>query len=180
MLEGATHDTLSRWDAVSNGDGPLTVRRLTESGNAFHGWPVELLEALDAQWKVSADRGALIEILQGWRDNVGAHVPDTVAGEDGMVYDGQERRSAFTVAIDLKTLLFLVGCIGPLAAIISLVLQVRQDVRSNTQRIMEVDQREKSHYEEVHAVAEEFKRSKLIFCQSVKRDSSAKTLDADC
>lgn len=84
-----------------------------------------------------------------------------------------------TFAVDLKSILLFVGCVGPLVAIISLVFQVRQDVRSNTLRILDVDQRERSHYEELHAVTEEFKKTKLLYCTGIRRDTVAAP-DADC
>lgn len=63
LLTGTTHAELERWDAVANGDGPLTLDRLQESGNAFAGWPLDALEALDrapqawrAFWSASANR----------------------------------------------------------------------------------------------------------------------------
>lgn len=93
--------------------------------------------------------------------------------------NGNGNGAKISVAIDIRSLLFLVGCIGPLVAIISLILQVRQDLRNNTMRLIDIDQREKAHYEEVHAVTEEFKRTKLLYCTGLRRDST-RAPDADC
>jgi hypothetical protein len=57
-------------------------------------------------------------------------------------YEGPERRSGgFTVAVDLKSVLVLIGLLGPLVAVITMVLQVRQDVRGNSVRMTTMETR---------------------------------------
>lgn len=88
--------------------------------------------------------------------------------------------SKLTVAVDIKSILFVITVMAPLLGMSQWIMSVRQDVRSNTLRIIDLDQREKSHYEEVHAGVEAFKRAQLLFCNTAHHDSVFRGLDADC
>lgn len=87
--------------------------------------------------------------------------------------------SKLMVAVDIRSILFVITVMAPLLGMSQWIMSVRQDVRSNTLRAIEVDQREKAHYEEIHAVAEEFKRTKLLYCTGLRRDTT-RAPDADC
>jgi hypothetical protein len=97
--------------------------------------------------------------------------------------EGQPARNGngnkLTVAVDIKSILFVITVMAPLLGMSQWIMSVRQDVRSNTLRIIDVDQREKSHYEELHAGVEAFKRAQLLYCRGLKRDSLSAP-DADC
>lgn len=177
--EGVTPAELARWDSVANGDGHLTVRRIKESGNAFAGWPLSFLEALEAAWKGSGgDADVALAALHRWF----APPDEPEAVMAGGTYEGPERRNAFTVAIDIKSLLMLIALIGPLVAVITMVLQVRQDVRGNSIRVMQVEADVKS----LQARMAEAEKAKLLYCsgrrEAAERDTNGalRIPDAGC
>jgi len=180
LLTGNTEDELKRWDAVTNGDGPLTLDRLQESGNGFTGWPLDTLVALDRVWRAGGDRGAL-ERVAGIECTPTAEEVGAVAEPS---YGGPERRSPFTVAIDLKSLLMLIALIGPLVAVITMVLQVRQDVRGNSIRATVLETRMQT----MEGRMTEMERARVIYCAgrraAASRDRSDSTTvripDAGC
>ena len=180
LLTGNTEAELKHWDEVGNGDGPLTIRRIQESDNGFAGWPLALLERLDREWRAGAQRSELERIVRAESE------PHTDGGEPVAAptsYEGPERRSAFTVAIDIKGLMLVIGLIGPLVAVITMVLQVRQDVRGNSVRVMQVESDVKSLQQRMA----EQEKAKLLYCsgrrEAAARDTNGGAIripDADC
>lgn len=101
---------------------------------------------------------------------------------DGLPVAGNGRNgngSKLTVAVDIKSILFVITVIAPLLGMSQWIMSVRQDVRSNTLRAIELEQREKTHYEELRTVTDEFKRTKLLYCTGLRRDTT-RAPDADC
>jgi hypothetical protein len=74
--------------------------------------------------------------------------------------NGTERRKALTVAVDLRSLLMVIALIGPLAAVITMVLQVRQDVRGNSIRATVLETRMQA----VENRLSEAERARVIYC----------------
>lgn len=74
--------------------------------------------------------------------------------------DGPERRAALTVAFDLKSILLALGMLGPLVAVITMVLQVRQDVRGNSVRATVLETRVQA----LEGRMTEAEKARTIFC----------------
>lgn len=56
-------------------------------------------------------------------------------------YAGPERRGALSVNLDIKSLLFVIGFIAAILPVITLVMQIRQDVRGNSIRMTAAESR---------------------------------------
>jgi len=84
--------------------------------------------------------------------------------EDKVAFDGKERRSAFTVAVDIKSILFVVTVIAPLLGMTQWIMSVRQDVRSNTLNNITAAARVEALELRVANVEKDYQRSKLLFC----------------
>lgn len=153
LLTGNTPEELDRWDKIANGDGPLTLERLQESGNAFSGWPVEALRALGRAWDAGEDRNALESLLQRYSE-------PHAEGDGVEAYHGQERRSAFTVAVDIKSILFVITVIAPLLGMTQWIMSVRQDVRSNTLNTISTN----SRVDALERRMAEQEKARLIYC----------------
>ena len=178
---GWTLKDLARWEQGADADGRITVRRLAESGNAFVGWPLDLLEAIDAEWGRSGSVSKALDVLE--RATSDESLPDGMDMPSGTNdYGGPERRSALTVAVDLKSLLLLIGLLGPLVAVITLVLQVRQDVRSNSMRATVMEARMQT----LEGRVAEIEKARLVFCagrREMRSDSTRNGIripDANC
>jgi len=85
-------------------------------------------------------------------------------------YAGPERRGALTIAVDLKSILVLVGLLGLLVAVITMVLQVRQDVRGNSVRATVMETRMQS----LESRMAEQERARVIFCAGRRAAMAAK------
>ena len=183
LLTGNTEAELKHWDEVGNGDGPLTIRRIQESGNAFAGWPLGLLERLDREWRAGAERSELERIVRAESE------PHTDGGEPVAAptsYEGPERRSAFTVAVDIKTILLTATVIGPLLTVAIFLIQLRVDWRQNASDDARRENEnsafhaaQQSRIERLEASAAKFERAHSIYCSGMRRDS-VRLPDADC
>lgn len=91
-----------------------------------------------------------------------------------MTYDGAERRGAFTIAVDIKSILMLIALIGPLVAIITMVLQVRQDVRSNSVRMTVTETR----LQALEGRMTEQERARTIYCAGRRAAAARERGDA--
>lgn len=162
--EGVTRTELERWDTVANGDGPLTVRRVKESGNAFGGWPLSFLEALESAWKGSGgDADVTLAAMHRWLEQ------PTESPETTLPYEGKERRSALMVAVDIKSILFVVTVIAPLLGMTQWIMSVRQDVRSATLNNITTNAR----VDELERRMAEQEKAKLLYC-SGRREAAAR------
>jgi hypothetical protein len=171
LLEGATPQDLARWDALEDEDGPITARRLQESGNAFQGWPLDVLETIDAEWCRGGSVAKVLDVVE--REAARTNLPGGKAMPNGTNgYSGPERRGALTVAVDLKGLLLLIGLIGPLVAVITMVLQQRQDVRSNSVRVTALEVRQNALETRYNEDRREWERARTIFCTARKTEDS--------
>jgi hypothetical protein len=82
----------------------------------------------------------------------------------------------------IRSLLLLVALLGPLVAVITLVLQVRQDVRSNSIRLTVTETRMQA----LETRMAEAEKARLIFCagrREMRNDSTRNGIrvpDANC
>lgn len=177
LLTGNTPEELRHWDEVANGDGPLTLDRIQESGNGFAGWPLDALEALDRVWRAGEGRTAVEGLLGGSTGQ-----PDEGADKVPDPYTGVDRRSAFTVAVDYKTIIFLAACLGPLLTVAIFFLQLRGDLRQNSVDDIRRDAQIADLRQEIAGLnlsASKFERAHALYCSGMRRDSS-RVPDADC
>jgi len=165
LLSGNTLEDLRRWD--SNEAGPLSIAAVQEADLGLHGWPLTFLEAFEAAWRGGAPPEALKRLV---RDAGAPAAPTTpaspvpVEGEDAVAYDGKERRGAFTVAVDIKSILFVITVIAPLLGMSQWLMSVRQDVRSNTLQLIQMKTTNEALETRVANTERDYQRSKLLFC----------------
>lgn len=179
LLTGNTEAELKHWDEVGNGDGPLTLDRIQESGNGFAGWSLDALEALDGVWRAGSDRRALDAVLE--RFGAPLQLPD---GETAVTepYTGPERRGALSVNLDLKSALFMIGFVAAILPLILFFLQLRVDIRQNSADDIRRDATLASQQAQIDALkvtASKFERAHALYCSGMRRDSS-RVPDADC
>jgi hypothetical protein len=91
-----------------------------------------------------------------------------MADETGRAVGGGK----FLVSFDLKSILMVIGLLGPLVAIITSVLQVRQDVRGNSVRLTAVEVRQEALEAKYNEDRREWERARTIFCTARKTEDS--------
>ena len=177
LLSGNTEAELKHWDEVGNGDGPLTLDRIQDSGNGFAGWPLDALVELDGAWRRGEGERALDGLLRASTDQPGDRA-STVTEP----YTGVERRGALSINFDLKSILFVIGFVAMILPLITTVMAIRQDQRVIMMRQDAMD----AWKQAVDTRLADQEKAKLLYCSgraSVVRDSgraASMVPDAGC
>lgn len=102
--------------------------------------------------------------------------PNGGGGGGGAESNGNGLRVSFSLLDLLKFSLML----GPLIAVITYAVTLRQDLRTTVLRVSAAEQIEQQHYTELKTVTDEFVRTKLTYCLNMKADSTSRAPDAHC